>query len=242
MNSLSLEFPVLSYLEKLKGIPSLHIEVPDGRTVDESCTFKWGVTFGEKLEIIYFLCSPRNLHPITTEFDQEIIATSTKAEAIRVSNKLRMFCLRAAAEREALLMLVVRDQPMIESIVITDSGQKKGQSSFAWMVTALSSSRSVCHVPLLRFPGTGYSMDGACLCLLKLPNVHDNDDNGDEEEQEAETEEEEGEEEEEENNHHLDFKAILAAFEEEVKEDNNNNKHYDREAILAAFEERGGCS
>ncbi|KAI7984215.1 hypothetical protein LOK49_LG15G02260 [Camellia lanceoleosa] len=152
---------------------------------------------------------------------------------------------------------------MVETIVITDSGKKRAvelrldgdslvkfkEYSLNFKTSALSLQKygltfikrmKVRHVPLLRLQVSGYSMDGACLCLLKLPNVHDDDNNGDEEEedeeeeQEAETEEEE-EEEEQENNHQLDFKAILAAFEEELKED--NNKHNDYEAILAAFEE-----
>ncbi|KAL8196095.1 hypothetical protein R6Q57_025095 [Mikania cordata] len=191
----------VSFLSKFKRVKSLSIELPSSshRGIDNTCLFKWKVTFGCRIESFLFL-SPNSiyytneLHVNCNVEEEEYMDPSIDSFKRKVH--IAFQCLKDVIVRHRMLLYFMKDLPVLEKVLITDSG-KRGMLSLCgeklaevreWIHSAPDNVKpqlnrievpvnvSQCYVPVLNMPVSGYVMKGITLVVMQMNDIRDGND------------------------------------------------------------------
>nr|XP_043638351.1 F-box protein AUF1-like [Erigeron canadensis] len=187
-------------MSRFRRLKSLSMELPSTKKHLINCTFlyKWKIKFSNKVESFLFL-SPNSVYNTAGLSNVNEIGLEQELEDPDLHEKkfdLAFDGLLDATVRYRMLMGYIVDFPLLENVLITQSG-KRGSVSCSgrnivemrkWLCspadgiehklddcTDFPCRLSHCYVPLLKLPFSGYLMKGVTLYLMERKDLRDGD-------------------------------------------------------------------
>ncbi|KAF7121177.1 hypothetical protein RHSIM_Rhsim13G0215300 [Rhododendron simsii] len=179
-SSSQLNFPHLVF--QLKQIQSLNLDLVSDFDADNDTVFKWGAKFASNVYSFTFLCA-ESLSKQTMESEQD---DESENEITTNEGILRVFlgfrCMKEAFLWLGILLHVIPNYPMLQSITITDSNNKGvklclGGEKLVGMCSMISAKWAEAWTPenirvgyfsVLQLPKSGYVMKGVTIFNFQL--------------------------------------------------------------------------
>ncbi|KAI3700389.1 hypothetical protein L2E82_45015 [Cichorium intybus] len=188
----------IRFLSKFKGVKSLCVTLPSSSEIgiDNTSLLKWRVKFGNRIESFIFL-SPKSVRDKDGFYLNQIGDEEENIDSINdlFNQKINISfqCLYEVMASHTMLLLILKDLPMLEDISITGSGRRgrlflsgeKLRKVKEWVHSASQTMMghveipeivSNCYIPVLKLPVSGYVMNGVHVILMEMKDLQGGND------------------------------------------------------------------